>query len=132
MWTAPIQSLPGFAAMPDMTIAQGLIAWLAVKGAAYLLMAMMLLCLSLVTKSVLATSITVAMITLLPYFMRRFGMEIANGVDYTYMLDGTSFMQWAAYDASYVKYVAVLAAVICVLTLVGAFKWQGLLQRKRK
>ena len=132
MWTAPIQSLPGFAAMPDMTIAQGLIAWLAVKGAAYLLMAMMLLCLSLVTKSVLGTSITVAMVTLLPYFMRRFGMEAASGIDYTYLLDGTTFLQSFAQDTHYMTYLAILVAVICVLTLVGAFKWQGLLQRKRK
>lgn len=125
MWTAPIQSLPGFAALPDMTIAQGLIAWLAVKCMAYLLMALMLLCLSLVTKSVLSTSITVVMVTLLPYFMRRFGMEIADGVDYTYMLDGTSFLQSAAHNASYVKYVVVLAAVICLLTLLGFVKWMG-------
>ena len=125
MWTAPIQSLPGFAALPDMTIAQGLIAWLAVKGAAYLLMAMMLLCLSLVTKSVLGTSITVAMVTLLPYFMRRFGMEAASGIDYTYLLDGTTFLQSAAHNASYVKYVVVLAVIICLLTLLGFVKWMG-------
>lgn len=125
MWTAPIQSLPGFAALPDMTIAQGLIAWLAVKGAAYLLMAMMLLCLSLVTKSVLGTSITVAMVTLLPYFMRRFGMEAASGIDYTYLLDGTTFLQSFVQDTHYMTYLAILAAVICLLTLLGFVKWMG-------
>ena len=125
MWTAPLQSLPGFAALPDMTIAQGLIAWLAVKGAAYLLMAMMLLCLSLVTKSVLGTSITVAMVTLLPYFMRRFGMEAASGIDYTYLLDGTTFLQSFAQDTHYMTYLTILAAVICLLTLLGFVKWMG-------
>ena len=125
MWTAPIQGLPGFAALPDMTIAQGLIAWLAVKGAAYLLMAMMLLCLSLVTKSVLGTSITVAMVTLLPYFMRRFGMEAASGIDYTYLLDGTTFLQSFAQDTHYMTYLTILAAVICLLTLLGFVKWMG-------
>lgn len=132
MWTAPIQSLPGFAALPDMTIAQGLIAWLAVKGAAYLLMAMMLLCLSLVTKSVLGTSITVAMVTLLPYFMRRFGMEAASGIDYTYLLDGTTFLQSFAQDTHYMTYLVILAAVICVLTLCALIKWLDLWPRKRK
>ena len=132
MWTAPIQSLPGFAALPDMTIAQGLIAWLAVKGAAYLLMAMMLLCLSLVTKSVLGTSITVAMVTLLPYFMRRFGMEAARGIDYTYLLDGTTFLQSFAQDTHYMTYLTILVAVICLLTLCALIKWLDLLPRKRK
>ena len=132
MWTAPIQSLPGFAALPDMTIAQGLIAWLAVKGAAYLLMAMMLLCLSLVTKSVLGTSITVAMVTLLPYFMRRFGMEAASGIDYTYLLDGTTFLQSFAQDTHYMTYLAILAAAICLLTLCALIKWLDLWPRKRK
>lgn len=132
MWTAPIQSLPGFAAMPDMTIAQGLIAWLAVKGAAYLLMAMMLLCLSLVTKSVLGTSITVAMVTLLPYFMRRFGMEAASGIDYTYLLDGTTFLQSFAQDTHYMTYLTILVAVICLLTLCALVKWLDFLPRKRK
>lgn len=132
MWTAPIQSLPGFAALPDMSIAQGLIAWLTVKGAAYLLMAMMLLCLSLVTKSVLGTSITVAMVTLLPYFMRRFGMEAASGIDYTYLLDGTTFLQSFAQDTHYMTYLTILAAVICLLTLCALIKWIGFLPRKRK
>lgn len=131
MWNAPVQSLPGFAQMPQMTIGQGLVAWLAVKFLAYLLMALMLLGLSLLTKSVLSTSITVAMVTLLPYFMRRFGMEIADGVDYTHLLNGTSFLQSAAHNASYMKYVAVLAAVICLLTLLGFVKWMGWSARRR-
>jgi len=85
----------------------------------------MLLCLSLVTKSVLGTSITVAMVTLLPYFMRRFDMEAASGIDYTYLLDGTTFLQSFAQDTHYMTYLTILAVVICLLTLLGFVKWMG-------
>ena len=125
-WDAPVQSLTMFGAQPVMTVAQFVVLWITVKWLAVVLLVTALTGISLLSGKVLNTMAIVATVTLMPFLLRRFGLAVAQYFDFTYLLEGTSFLTTAASSALYLTLtVAVLAAVIMILTWLAKQMWVG-------
>ena len=125
-WDAPVQSLTMFGAQPVMTVAQFVVLWIAVKWLAVVLLVTALTGISLLSGKVLNTMAIVATATLMPFLLRRFGLAVAQYFDFTYLLEGTSFLTTAAGSALYLALtVAVLVAAITILTWLAKQMWVG-------
>ena len=125
-WDAPVQSLTMFGSQPSMTVAQFVALWIAVKWLAVVLLVTALTGISLLSGKVLNTMAIVATITLMPFLLRRFGLVVAQYFDFTYLLEGTSFLTTAASSGLYLTLtVAVLAAAITILTWLAKQMWVG-------
>ena len=125
-WDAPVQSLTMFGAQPVMTVAQFVVLWITVKWLAVVLLVTALTGISLLSGKVLNTMAIVATVTLMPFLLRRFGLVVAQYFDFTYLLEGTSFLTTAAGSGLYLTLtVAVLAAVIMILTWLAKQMWVG-------
>ena len=125
-WDAPIQSLTMFGSQPSMTVAQFVALWIAVEWLAVFLLATALTGISLLSGKVLNTMALVATVTLMPFLLRRFGLAVAQYFDFTYLLEGTSFLTTAASSALYLTLTAsVLAAAVTVLTWLSKQAWVG-------
>ena len=109
-----------------MTVAQFVALWIAVKWLAVVLLVTALTGISLLSGKVLNTMAIVATVTLMPFLLRRFGLTVAQYFDFTYLLEGTSFLTTAAGSALYLTLtVAVLAAAITILTWLAKQMWVG-------
>ena len=125
-WDAPVQSLTMFGAQPTMTVAQFVALWISVKWLAVVLLVTALTGISLLSGKVLNTMAIVATVTLMPFLLHRFGLAVAQYFDFTYMLEGTSFLTTAAGSALYLTLtVAVLVAAITILTWLAKQMWVG-------
>ncbi len=125
-WDAPIQSLTMFGAQPSMTVAQFVVLWIAVKWLAVVLLVTALTGISLLSGKVLNTMAIVATVTLMPFLLRRFGLAVAQYFDFTYLLEGTSFLATAANSIPYAIIVSfILVATILVLTWLAKLSWVG-------
>ena len=125
-WDAPVQSLTMFGSQPSMTVAQFVALWIAVKWLAVVLLVTALTGISLLSGKVLNTMAIVATATLMPFLLRRFGLAVAQYFDFTYLLEGTSFLTTAAGSGLYLMLtVAVLAAAITILTWLAKQMWVG-------
>ncbi len=125
-WDAPIQSLTMFGSQPNMTMARFVALWIAVKWLAVVLLVTALTGISLLSGKVLNTMAIVATVTLMPFLLRRFGLAVAQYFDFTYLLEGTSFLTTAASSGLYLTLtVAVLAAAITILTWLAKQMWVG-------
>ena len=64
--------------------------------------------------------------TLMPFLLRRFGLAVAQYFDFTYLLEGTSFLTTAASSGLYLTLtVAVLTAATAILTWLSKQAWVG-------
>ena len=125
-WDAPIQSLTMFGSQPSMTVAQFVALWIAVKWLAVVLLVTALTGISLLSGKVLNTMAIIATVTLMPFLLRRFGLAVAQYFDFTYLLEGTSFLTTAASSGLYLTLtVAVLVAIITILTWLAKQMWVG-------
>ena len=125
-WDAPIQSITMFGSQPSMTVAQFVALWISVKWLAVVLLVTALTGISLLSGKVLNTMAIVATATLMPFLLRRFGLAVAQYFDFTYLLEGTSFLTIAASSGLYLTLtVAVLAAAITILTWLSKRSWVG-------
>ena len=125
-WDAPVQSLTMFGSQPSMTVAQFVALWIAVKWMAVVLLVTALTGISLLSGKVLNTMAIVATATLMPFLLRRFGLAVAQYFDFTYLLEGTSFLTTAASSGLYLTLtVAVLVAAITILTWLSKRSWVG-------
>ena len=125
-WDASVQSLTMFGSQPSMTVAQFVALWIAVKWLAVVLLVTALTGISLLSGKVLNTMAIIATVTLMPFLLRRFGLAVAQYFDFTYLLEGTSFLTTAASSALYLTLtVAVLAAAITILTWLSKRSWVG-------
>ena len=125
-WDAPVQSLTMFGSQPSMTVAQFVALWIAVKWLAVVLLVTALTGISLLSGKVLNTMAIIATVTLMPFLLRRFGLVVAQYFDFTYLLEGTSFLTTAAGSGLYLTLtVAVLAAAVTILTWLSKRSWVG-------
>ena len=125
-WDAPIQSITMFGSQPSMTMAQFVALWISVKWLAVVLLVTALTGISLLSGKVLNTMAIIATVTLMPFLLRRFGLAVAQYFDFTYLLEGTSFLTTAASSGLYLTLtVAVLAAAITILTWLAQQMWVG-------
>ncbi|MBQ3507893.1 MAG: hypothetical protein IJA91_05010 [Clostridia bacterium] len=125
-WDAPIQSITMFGSQPSMTVAQFVALWISVKWLAVVLLVTALTGISLLSGKVLNTMAIVATATLMPFLLRRFGLAVAQYFDFTYLLEGTSFLTTAAGSGLYLTLtVAVLVAAITILTWLAKQMWVG-------
>ena len=109
-----------------MTVAQFVALWIAVKWLAVVLLVTALTGISLLSGKVLNTMSIVATVTLMPFLLRRFGLVVAQYFDFTYLLEGTSFLTTAAGSGLYLTLtVAVLVAAITILTWLAKQMWVG-------
>ncbi len=121
---APLASIGSFATLPEMTLWQYYLLMTAVKYAGILALTTILLGVSLLTKKTLSALSVVAVVTIMPYLLRRLGLDIAWYADYTYLLDGNHYLVTAAENPKYALFFtgAVVLAVV-VLTLVAKLAW---------
>ena len=125
-WDAPVQSLTMFGSQSSMTVAQFVALWISVKWLAVVLLVTALAGISLLSGKVLNTMAIIATVTLMPFLLRRFGLAVAKYFDFTYLLEGTSFLTTAAGSRLYLMLtVAVLAAAITILTWLAKQMWVG-------
>lgn len=125
-WDAPEQSLTMFGAQPTMTVAQFVALWIAIKWLAVVLLVTALTSISLLSGKVLNTMAIIATVTLMPFLLCRFGLAVAQYFDFTYLLEGTSFLTTAAGSGLYLTLtVAVLAVVTAILTWLSKRTWVG-------
>ncbi len=125
-WDAPIQSLTMFGSQPSMTVAQFVILWISVKWLAVVLLVTALTGISLLSGKVLNTMASVATVTLMPFLLRRFGLAVAQYFDFTYLLDGTSFLVTAANAPWYfISIIIVFFAITLILTWLSKRGWVG-------
>ena len=125
-WDAPIQSITMFGDVASMTVAQFVALWIAVKWLAVLVLTTALTGISLLSGKVLNTMAIVAVVTLMPYLLRRFGLRAAKYFDYTDLLGGTDFLTMAAESLLYaVMFAVVSAGVLLVLTRLAKRVWIG-------
>ena len=125
-WDAPIQSITLFGDVASMTVAQFVVLWIAVKWLAVLVLVTALTGISLLSGKILNTMAIVAVVTLMPYLLRSFGLNVAQYFDFTYLLDGTEFLTTAASSVIYMTLTSVvLAATLSALTWFAKRMWIG-------
>ena len=125
-WDAPIQSITLFGDVASMTVAQFVALWIAVKWLAVLVLVTALTGISLLSGKILNTMAIVAVVTLMPYLLRSFGLNVAQYFDFTYLLDGTEFLTTAASSVIYMTLTSVvLAAALSALTWFAKRVWIG-------
>ena len=125
-WDAPIQSITLFGDVASMTVAQFVALWIAVKWLAVLVLVTALTGISLLSGKILNTMAIVAVVTLMPFLLRRFGLSVAQYFDFTYLLGGTEFLTMAAGSVLYATLITgVTLSAIFGLTWVAKKKWVG-------
>ena len=125
-WDAPIQSITLFGDVASMTVAQFVVLWIAVKWLAVLALVTALTGISLLSGKILNTMSIVAVVTLMPFLLRRFGLSVAQYFDFTYLLDGTEFLTMAAGSILYATLITgVILSAILGITWVAKKKWVG-------
>ncbi len=121
---SPIQSMSTFAALPDMSIERYFLLFTAVKYAGVLVLALLSVGVSLLTRKTLSTLSVVAGVTITPYLLRRLGLDIAHFADFTYLLDGNRFIAAAAEHESYrICFTAAVLTVTSAVTVIAACLW---------
>lgn len=107
-------------------MAQFVALWITVKWLAVVLLVTALTGISLLSGKVLNTMAVVATVTLMPFLLRRFGLDVAQYFDFTYLLEGTGFLTIAASSTLYLTLtVAVLTAATAILTWLSKRTWVG-------
>ncbi len=132
--SAPLASIGSFAALPDMTLWQYYLLMTMVKYAGILALTAVLLGVSLLTKKTLSTLSVVAVVTIMPYLLRRLGPEVAWYADYTYLLDGNRYLLTAAENGRYALFFtgAVVPVTICVTWIAKSVWVDAGIRRKGK
>ncbi len=121
---APLASIDAFAALPEMSLWQYFLVMTAVKYGGILLLTVILLGVSLLTKKTLSTLSVVAVVTIMPYLLRRLGLDVAWYADYTYLLDGNRYLVTAAEDHTYALcFTGAVVLAALGLTLISKFVW---------
>ncbi len=131
---APLASIGSFAALPDMTLWQYYLLMTAVKYAGILALTAVLLGVSMLTKKTLSTLSVVAVVTIMPYLLRRLGSDVAWYADYTYLLDGNRYLLTAAENGRYALFFtgAVVPVTICVTWIAKSVWVDAGIRRKGK
>ena len=125
-WDAPVQSITLFGDVASMTVAQFVALWIVVKWLAVLVLVTALTGISLLSGKILNTMAIVAVVTLMPFLLRRFGLSVAQYFDFTYLLGGTEFLTTAASSVIYMTLTSVvLAAALSALTWFAKRVWIG-------
>ena len=125
-WDAPIQSITLFGDVASMTVTQFVALWIVVKWLAVLVLVTALTGISLLSGKILNTMAIVAVVTLMPYLLRSFGLGVAQYFDFTYLLGGTEFLTTAASSVIYMTLTSVvLAAALSALTWFAKRVWIG-------
>jgi hypothetical protein len=125
-WDAPIQSITLFGDVASMTVAQFVALWIVVKWLAVLVLVTALTGISLLSGKILNTMAIVAVVTLIPFLLRSFGLNVAQYFDFTYLLDGTEFLTTAAGSVLYTTLITgVTLSVIIGITWMAKKKWVG-------
>ena len=125
-WDAPIQSITLFGDVASMTVVQFVALWIAVKWLAVLALVTALTGISLLSGKILNTMAIVAVVTLMPYLLRSFGLTVAQYFDFTYLLGGTEFLTTAAGSILYSTLITgVILSAILGITWVAKKKWVG-------
>ncbi len=122
--SAPLASIGSFAALPEMALWQYYLLMTAVKYVGILALTVILLGVSLLTKKTLSTLSVVAVITILPYLLRRLGLDVAWYADYTYLLDGNRYLVMAARNSKYALFfTGAVVLTTLVVTGISKFVW---------
>lgn len=125
-WDAPIQSITLFGNVASMTVAQFVALWIVGKWLAVLVLVTALTGISLLSGKILNTMAIVAVVTLMPYLLRSFGLSVAQYFDFTYLLGGTEFLTMAAGSILYATLITgVILSAILGITWVAKKKWVG-------
>ncbi len=130
----PLASIGSFAALPEMTLWQYYLLMTAVKYAGILALTTILLGVSLLTKKTISTLSVVSVVTIMPYLLRRLGLDVAWYADYTYLLDGNRYLVTAAENGRYALFFTGAVVLVTLgLTWMAKFVWvdQGI-RRKGK
>ena len=110
----------------SMTVAQFVALWIVVKWLAVLVLVIALTGISLLSGKILNTMAIVAVVTLMPFLLRSFGLNVAQYFDFTYLLDGTEFLTMAAESMLYATLITgVISSAILGITWVAKKKWVG-------
>ncbi len=121
---APLASIGSFAALPEMALWQYYLLMTAVKYAGFLTLTTVLLGVSLLTKKTLSTLSVVAVATIMPYLLRRLGLDVAWYADYTYLLDGNRYLVTAAENGTYALcFTGTVVLTVAVVTVIAKSVW---------
>ena len=129
--TAPVQSLPILGGIGwDMTIHQYLMLFETLRVVGVVLLGFITVAVSVPSKKSVNTMATVALVTIVPFVFRRFGLDFARYFDFTTLLSGHEYLTQSAGSALYfILFTAAVLAVCAALFAVSLGQWVGFRRR---